>query len=224
MSGLGKTDQERWFPDPRMSEKYQLPDVFYTRDDGAFDKGHIVRREDVAWGTTYEEVRRANGDTYHVTNCSPQVAGFNRSSLGEDNWGQLEDHVLTSAASERYCLFAGPVLDDKDDVFLGRVGGRARLRVKIPSRYWKVIVVRTEDGVASYGFVLEQDLLEVTFEEFVVPENFARFMEPLEEIQQRAGVTFPDVVLEADQHGTDEGLEFAFLRRRQAARREPGNP
>jgi endonuclease G len=222
LTGLGERDQERWYPDPRMSEEYQLPDVFYTRDDGAFDKGHIVRRDDVAWGKTYEDVRRANGDTYHVTNCSPQVAGFNRSNVGEDNWGQLENHVLTSAASERYCLFAGPVLDDKDDVFLGRAGGRARVRVKIPARYWKVIVVRTEDRVASYGFVLEQDLSDVTFEEFIVPEKFARFMEPLKEIQKKAGIEFPDVVLDADQHGTDEGLELAFRAevRRRAGDRE----
>ena len=132
LTGLGDRDVERWFPDPRMSEDYQLPDVFYTRDDGAFDKGHVVRRDDVAWGATYEIIRRANGDTYHVTNCSPQVAGFNRSSLGEDNWGELEEHVFKSAVSERYCQFAGPVLDDKDDIFLGRGGGRVRLSSEDP--------------------------------------------------------------------------------------------
>lgn len=210
LSGLGESDQERWFVDPRMSDEYQLPDVFYTRDDGAFDKGHIVRREDVAWGKTYAELRRANGDTYHVTNCSPQVAGFNRSALGEDNWGDLEDHVLKGAATERYCQFSGPVLDPADEVFVGRAGGRARVRVKIPSRYWKVLVVQTSEGLASYGFVIEQDLSDVPLEEFVVPENFARFMEPIADIQAVAGVRFPDVVLSADRFGTDEGVEVAL--------------
>jgi endonuclease G len=210
LSGLGKSDQERWFPDPRLGEEYQLPDVFYTRDDGAFDKGHIVRREDVAWGKTYAVVRRANGDTYHVTNCSPQVAPFNRGTLGEDNWGDLEDHVLRGASTERYCLFAGPILDASDEVFVGSAGRGVRLRVKIPSRYWKVIVVRTEQGLTSYGFVLEQDLSAVPFEEFVVPERFVRFMEPLVELQERAGIQFADIVLAADQHGTNEGMEVAF--------------
>jgi len=223
LSGLGGNDQERWFPDPRLSDAFQLPDVFYTRDDGAFDKGHIVRREDVAWGETYDILRRANGDTYHVTNCSPQVAGFNRSTLGEDNWGDLEDHVLKGAATERYCQFAGPVLDPADEVFVGSGGGGMRLKVRIPSRYWKVIVVRTEEGIASYGFILEQDLSDVSFEEFVVPSRFARFMEPLVELQQRAGITFPDVVLNADQHGTNEGVEVAFragVKRRSIAQGE----
>lgn len=209
LSGLGKNDQERWFVDPRLDEEFQLPDVFYTRDDGAFDKGHIVRREDVAWGKTFDLLRIANGDTYHVTNCSPQVAGFNRATLGDDNWGDLEDHVLKGASSERYCQFAGPVLNPNDEVFVGRAGGTKKLRVKIPSRYWKVIAVRNDNGIASFGFILEQDLSDVPFEEFVAAP-FRKFMVPLAEIQDLTGVAFPNVLLDSDQFETNEGMELAF--------------
>src|ERR1043165_4727694 len=87
LSGLGKNDMEQWFQDPRLDAEFQIPDVFFTKDRQAFDKGHIVRRDDVAWGKTYAALKRANGDSYHVTNCSPQVAGFNRSANGEENWG-----------------------------------------------------------------------------------------------------------------------------------------
>jgi endonuclease G len=208
LSGLGKNDQERWFPDPRLADEFQLPDVFYTRDDGAFDKGHIVRREDVAWGKTYRSLRIANGDTYHVTNCSPQVSGFNQSARGEDNWGDLENHVLKNAASERYCQFAGPVLDPQDEVFVGRAGGTATVRVKIPSRYWKVIVAETADGLASYAFVQEQDLSDVPLE-FVVGQ-FRQFMVSIEELEQLTGIRFPQAVRDADQINTDEGFELAF--------------
>jgi endonuclease G len=144
LSGLGKNDQERWFIDPRMDARFQLPDVFFTKDRKAFDKGHIVRRDDIAWGKTYATLRRANGDSYHVTNCSPQVEGFNRSGSGVDNWGDLENHVLSEAANERLCVFAGPVLDDGDRVFIGKGDGGSILRAKIPSRFWKVIVARVE--------------------------------------------------------------------------------
>jgi endonuclease G, mitochondrial len=209
LSGLGENDQERWFPDPRLSDNYQLPDVFYTRDDGAFDKGHIVRREDVAWGEKYDLLREANGDTYHVTNCSPQVAQFNRSNLGDDNWGSLENHILASAATERCCQFAGPVLDPKDEIFLGRLDKGVRVRVRIPSRYWKVIVVRTKKALASYGFVLEQDLAQVPMVEFVVPHTFERFTEPLVELQKLAGIKFDNTVLTADQYDKSEGVEMA---------------
>jgi endonuclease G len=209
LSGLADGDVERWFPDPRLADEFQLPDVFYTRDDGAFDKGHIVRREDVAWGTSYDLLRMANGDTYHLTNCSPQVKGFNQSSQGVDNWGDLEDHVLKGAASERYCQFAGPVLDPNDEVFVGRAGGTKRVKVRIPSRYWKVLVVRTEEGLASFGFVQEQDLSDVPFEEFV-PAQFKRMMVSLTDLQELTGVTFPSIVVDADQFETNEGIELAF--------------
>lgn len=95
LAGLGEHDYEKWFCDPRIDRAHQLPDVFFTRDDQAFDRGHIVRRQAVTWGRTYADVRRANGDTFHTTNCSPQVKGFNRSNLG-GVWGGAGKHGLRS--------------------------------------------------------------------------------------------------------------------------------
>ncbi len=46
LSGLGANDQERWFIDPRLDDGLQLPDIFFTNDRKAFDKGHIVRRDE----------------------------------------------------------------------------------------------------------------------------------------------------------------------------------
>jgi endonuclease G len=210
LSGLGKNDQERWFLDPRLDDKFQLPDVFFTRDRGAFDKGHIVRREDVAWGATYDQLVRGNGDSYHVTNCSPQIAEYNQSSRGVENWGDLENHVLASAASEKLAQFAGPVLDPDDRVFVGAGGGRVKLRARIPSRFWKVIVSRIEEGLAAFGFVLEQDLSDVEFEEFQVPQEFVTHMFPLADIEAMAGIAFPKVVADADQFETVRGSEVAM--------------
>ena len=132
LSGLGPNDREAWFTDPRIPEAHQLPDRFYTRDGGAFDKGHVVRRDDVCWGDSYEEVRRANGDTFHTTNCSPQVAGFNRSNQ-DGLWGRLENEVLRQAAGERLTVLAGPVLDDDDRVFHGTRPPWPYLRADPPS-------------------------------------------------------------------------------------------
>ncbi len=131
LTGLDENDREKWFQDERLDEDFQLPDVFFTRDRQSFDKGHLVRREDIAWGTTYEEVVRANGDSYHVTNCSPQTKEFNQSSKGEDNWGDLENVVLSEAANERLCVFAGPILADEDQSFQGKGVGGAPLWVRI---------------------------------------------------------------------------------------------
>lgn len=208
LSGLGKNDIEKWFLDPRLESKFQIPDVFFTKDRQAFDKGHLVRREDVAWGKTYAELRRANGDSYHVTNCSPQVSEFNQSSRGEDNWGDLENHVLSEAASERLCVFAGPVLSNADQVFHGVGDGGAKIRARIPTRFWKVIVARVEDGLAAYGFVLEQDVSDVQFE-FIVSEEFVPTMFRLADIEELAGIVFDDALKEADQFDTLRGNEIA---------------
>lgn len=209
LSGLGKNDQERWFIDPRLDDGLQLPDIFFTNDRKAFDKGHIVRRDDVAWGHTYDELKRANGDSYHVTNCSPQVGDFNRSADGKDNWGDLENHVLSEAANERLCVFAGPVLRADDTVFVGAAGGREKLRAKIPERYWKVIVARVDEGLAAYGFVLEQDLADVDFEFQVAPE-FMPALVPLSEIQKIAGVRFDRAIVQADQFASLRGDEVVL--------------
>jgi endonuclease G len=209
LSGLGPNDRERWFLDPRIESGAQLPDAFFTKDRQSFDKGHIVRREDVAWGTSYELVRRANGDTFHVTNCSPQVAGFNQSQAGEDNWGDLENHVLSEAASERLCVLAGPVLDPADDCFVGIGEGGTVLRAKVPKRFWKVIVARVPSGLAAYGFVLEQDLASVNWE-FTVPPHFLPVMSPIADIAAMAGLLFAPSLLDADQYGTVRAGELAL--------------
>lgn len=208
LSGLGKNDTEKWFLDPRLESKFQIPDVFFTKDRQSFDKGHLVRRDDVAWGRTYDEVRRANGDSYHVTNCSPQVSEFNQSSRGEDNWGDLENHVLSEAASERLCVFAGPILDGSDRVFHGVGDGGAKLLSRIPTRFWKVIVARVEDGIAAYGFVLEQDVSDVQFE-FIVSDEFIPTMTRLSEIEDLTGVQFAASVKAADQFDSVRGNEIA---------------
>jgi endonuclease G len=219
LSGLGPNDQERWYTDPRLEDRFQIPDVFFTKDRKAFDKGHIVRRDDVAWGATYENLRRANGDSYHVTNCSPQVSDFNQSAKGEDNWGDLENHVLSEAANERLCVFAGPVLDPGDEVFVGKGDGGTTLRAKIPSRFWKVIVSRVDDGIAAYGFVLEQDLSEVEFREFTVPPEFLPTMRPIAEIESLGGIKFDASIQGADQFDTVRGEEVSM--RGGARRRSP---
>lgn len=200
---------ERWFPDLRLDDEYQIPDVFYVKDQGAFDKGHIVRRDDVAWGSTFERLLRGNVCSFHVTNCSPQVEGYNRSDSGEKNWGDLENHVLSEAASERLCVFAGPVLAEDDRTFAGKGPKGTSLRALVPRRFWKVVVARVSDGLASYGFVLEQDLSDTELE-FTVAEEFIGAMYPLTEISEMTGVSFDQSLIDADQYDTVRGTEIAM--------------
>lgn len=198
LNGFTSTnDRERWFTDPRIPAQHQLPDRFFTKDRTAFDKGHIVRRNDVAWGDSYAGVQNANGDTFHVTNCSPQVKGFNRSSSG-GLWGKLENVVLKEAKTERLCVFAGPVLQDDDPIFTG-VDDLGPMQVRIPRSYWKVIVAQSGGVLQSFGFLLEQDLADVDFE-FQLTGEWQRRMTPLSELQTLIGTLELDAaILAADQ-------------------------
>lgn len=174
---------EQWVNDARIHVAHQLPDIFYTEDRGAFDKGHLVRRDDVCWGETYAEIQMANGDTYHVTNCSPQTKSFNQGRYGEENWGDLEDHVkaATGADNEKAIIYAGPIFGQDDPWFRGK-DDHDSLRLKMPRRYWKIVVVRGEGGPEAYGFVLDQDVSAVTEKEFYVTDEWKGALKPISEI------------------------------------------
>jgi endonuclease G, mitochondrial len=203
LTGLGKNDQEKWFTDPRIPGIHQLPDRFFTKDRKSFDKGHIVRREDVAWGDTYDELRRANGDTFHVTNCSPQVANFNRSNK-KGIWGELENIVLKQAEGERYCLFAGPVFAADDPLFQG-LDDDGTIHVPIPRQFWKVIVARSGDGLQSFAFILDQDLSH-TDVEFIIDAEWRTRMHSIPELEQLVGLLrFPQELHDSDQFGAEGG-------------------
>lgn len=176
---------EQWVNDPRIDAAHQLPDKFYSDDRGAFDKGHIVRRDDVCWGDTYAEIQMANGDTYHVTNCSPQIKPFNQGAEGVENWGDFEGFVqeATKRDNEKSIIYAGPVFGQDDRWFRGKDDGGA-VRVQIPVQFWKIVVVKGEDGGAqAFGFVLKQDVTAITEKEFFVTDEWKGEMRRISEIE-----------------------------------------
>jgi endonuclease G len=140
---------DRWRKDPRAGE-FQWGDELYTAARSDFDKGHMTRREDPAWGP---EGFRADQDTFHFTNAVPQVHKLNAYT-----WKELEDHVLhfgAIAAGMRICVFTGPVLDQHDHPFVTPVHG---VEIHIPNRFWKVIVWEKHGkGLHAVGFVLSQE-------------------------------------------------------------------
>jgi DNA/RNA endonuclease G (NUC1) len=217
LTGLNEGDVEQWYTDPRIDLKHQLPDRFFTKDNGAFDKGHLVRRQDVAWGRTYQEIAFANGDTYYTTNCSPQVAGFNRSTAGQDNWGQLENYIMKQGATERLALFAGPVLSNDDPTFLGK-DDAGPVRIQIPTRFWKVVVAAQAGALQCFAFLLEQDLSDVPLE-FAVNVVWTKYMVSLAHLEKLLMLRFAPVMHASDQAGTAAGE--AVRTHSGIARREP---
>jgi endonuclease G, mitochondrial len=208
LTGIPEGTAEQWVTDWRIPEEHQLPDLFFTKDDGAFDKGHIVRRDDVAWGTSFEDMQMSNGDTYHTTNCSPQVSGFNQGSKGKDNWGDLENLVQQETKAEKAITFSGPILAADDPLFNGR-DQTGRVLVRIPRKFWKIVLVKGDTGPQAYGFVLEQDLSNVQLE-MAVPEQWRRFMRSIAEIEKSLnGLATLDFLQQFDQIDSEEGRRIA---------------
>jgi endonuclease G len=199
LNGFDRDTSETWLTDPRIPAMHQLPDRFFTKDNRAFDKGHLFRREAAAWGDSYAEVQRANCDTFHVTNCSPQVLGFNRSNR-HGIWGKLENRI-GSAGDDRLTVFAGPVLAEDDRMFSG-VDDRGPVSVQIPSRFWKIVVARNGDLLESFAFLLEQDLADVPLE-FQVDAEWRDRMISIADLEEiLTDVHFPEVLHAADRFGT----------------------
>jgi endonuclease G len=131
-----------WAFDGRIPEEAQAGDELYADND--FDRGHLVRREDPNWGPTASV---ANRDTFHFTNCAPQLSVFNQRS-----WLSLEDYILstTRRVGERATVFTGPVFRPDDPVYRG---------VAIPLAYWKVVAFIHDDGRPSASaYLLDHDV------------------------------------------------------------------
>jgi endonuclease G len=209
VSGRQFFGTDRWIGDPRIPAKVQLADADVYGPAGQIDRGHIVRREDNAWGNTPTEVEFGNSDTFHWTNCTPQHAAFNRSNPGSrwgsivGLWGGFENHVQQNLQNgdTRACILAGPVLssdDPSEDFGTGPV--------RYPLTFWKVVAVASQDpggtrSLRTYGFLLSQADVVARFGVEFAPGEYARYQVPLVTISEKTGVIFDDALLRADAQG-----------------------
>jgi endonuclease G len=143
-----KRERDHWFVDPRVPKSNQTTGALYAQND--LDLGHLVRRLDPTWGASDEEARRANDDTFHYTNCTPQHKDFNRNKT---RWAGIEDYILNHAENLRFrvCVFSGPVLAADDDEYRG---------VQLPRQFWKVVAMVKRGGTLSAtAYLLSQQSL-----------------------------------------------------------------
>ncbi|MHA7288001.1 DNA/RNA non-specific endonuclease [Arthrobacter sp. MDT3-44] len=176
LSQSPKRDRDRWYFDPRLEQAEQIGEDLYADND--FDRGHLVRRLDPAWGPD-KVARLANDDTFHFTNCSPQHKLFNQ---GASLWAGLEDYLLETAKADklRLTLFTGPVLRADDPDFQG---------VQIPLAFWKIPVFQRSDGghSASAYMISQHELVGHILTESFTP---ATFQVPVRSISELTGLNF----------------------------------
>ncbi len=200
---------DRWVPDPRIPARLQIFNADFYKPAGNIDRGHVVRREDNAWGDSALEIEFANSDTFHWTNCTPQHEAFNQSSPGQYNpdyrgmegiWGGFENHLQASRKGKdtKACIIAGPILaadDPSEDFGLGRI--------QYPLRFFKLIcVVEPYAGskrLRVFGFIFsQQDVVERFGIERFGPGRFKRYQVPLADIETAAGLVFAPELHAAD--------------------------
>ncbi|MFD1802529.1 DNA/RNA non-specific endonuclease [Mixta tenebrionis] len=129
-------EADSWYEDSRIDSRYYLVQSFYREFSRWFDRGHLTRRSDPCWGTPQEAVR-ANKDTFHFTNCSPQHFRFNQSL---QYWQGVERYILEYGvlqSKKRITVLTGPVLNEQ----WRQYGG-----VKVPLMYWKVVLRLGPEG------------------------------------------------------------------------------
>ncbi len=199
---VNDAEGDTWYKDPRISESFYLGQSFYSSTSNYFDRGHLTRRTDPTWGDA-KVAERANADTFHFTNCSPQHFRFNQSTKfwqGVERY-ILETGVLKSGPESRLCVFQGPLYDDAIDLWIDD-------EVQIPSSYWKVVVWPGALGLKAVGLVVDQ--LKLLSEErnkaLPRPSGVARvdvshWRMHIADIAKRTGLAFDPAIIEADTIG-----------------------
>ncbi|KRB32483.1 DNA/RNA non-specific endonuclease [Mesorhizobium loti] len=163
---IGRED-DKWALDGRLPAEAQLGEDLYAGN--RLDRGHLVRREDPNWGAN---ALVANADTFHFTNCAPQMDIVNQKT-----WLGLENYILQNARAwaERCSVFTGPVF------------GATDLRYRdalIPKAFWKVVSFISDDGrPSSTAYVVEQEKelsqLEAAFGAYKTYQRSVKYVEGL---------------------------------------------
>lgn len=181
--------------DPRLPAGAQIGNELYKGPHNRLDRGHVARRADVVWGTL-AEAGRANRESFHYTNITPQMDDFNQSVRG-GLWGHLEDAVFEDVRVDalRVSVFGGPVFHDDDRVFRG---------VMIPREFWKAIVYTEDSALKCKAFLLTQNI-DVT--EALELDEFRVYQVTLSEIQKRTRLRFATAMTKADTLRVPEALE-----------------
>ena len=200
-----RTGPDKWFTDPRVEKDAQTSNALYAKN--ALDRGHLVRRADAGWGATKDEAKRANDDTFHFTNCSPQHEVFNQSAQATKRnlkmWGNLENHIAEQVAkdNQKLSIFNGPVFRPDD---------REHRKVKVPKQFYKIVICKKDDGSpAAYGFLLSQEqfITDLPLEgvEAFDPGPFKVFQVPIAEIEKKTHLDFGPL-RDIDTKGGEESM------------------
>lgn len=184
-------------------------------EDNPWDRGHLVRRRSMHWGTE-AEARIADKDSYFWTNIVPQ-----HEKLHDTAWGKIEDFMLKTAndANKKACVFQGPVLTPDDPLHTNQPGEDP---FQIPAGFWKIFCIKHQNRLRAACFLVWQR----DFDELVMTFDPVLEQVRITTIEYLTGLTFTEDVREADALRFDEsgqplvaGTQAATIREAMTRRR-----
>ena len=223
-------EAEAWYNDNRIDPDEYTGETFYDKQKipgfpnpqskgriaRMFQKGHLVRRLDPCWGND-DLALLAEEDTFHWTNCSPQVGFFNQGTAAPSTpgtgggalWRAVENYVLRNAVADkqRVTSFTGPIFTDDDRPYRG---------VRVPGRFFKVTVWVEDGGLRSLAMIADQRPVLKVWPEALFAEGreaislAEAFMDPgeldkvedflttISKVEAETGLDFGKAVREAD--------------------------
>jgi len=149
---------DRWDQDDRIlvdDEHFQFGNNDYKGT--IFQKGHMVRYFDPAWGSSDNVKKTAMLDTFYYTNCCPQVGKYNAVV-----WNYLEDYYMARAIFQ----------DKKITVFTGPIFNKAKKigALLVPMNFWKVVVFKKDGELRAMGFIMSHERYLKKMEEAAIQE------------------------------------------------------
>ncbi len=166
-----------WRVDPRLDQTMQTDYNLYRMN--ILDRGHLVRRKNVAWGNE-DEAQCAGSATQYYTNATPQLKTFNQST-----WLLLEDALLSYITEHetRASIFSGPVFEEADPMYR---------TIKIPQAYWKIMIAIENERPRVAGYMLRQRaaVAEEDLSGDAVPFDFVNSRIKITEIEKITGIDF----------------------------------
>ncbi|WP_374966200.1 DNA/RNA non-specific endonuclease [Lysinibacillus sp. RS5] len=161
--GANNTDKERdiqlkrcnnWHTDDRIGEENQVGGWLYEGGQAdLWDRGHLVRRDDVGWGER-DEAKDGDCDSFCFANIAPQHKEFHHTK-----WGDIEGWIInqTKSKNKKFSIFTGPIFTENDREYCGYQKPLG-CGIKIPAGFWKVaFYIGVDDRLRSVAFKIVQD-------------------------------------------------------------------
>jgi endonuclease G len=187
---LKKTSRtDKWKIDSRVGAENQLDNAYYTNN--PWDRGHMARRESAGWGQSGRDAQKASDETFYFSNACLQHENVN-----QDEWLVLEDWAQKGAPAKdgKVVEFSGPIYGD----FVRSIRPTGRAPGDVPTGFFKVIcfINRDTNQLDVRAFLLLQDRDSMRDKDGRKAFNFQKYQVTIKEIEELAGLDFPDEVYE----------------------------